>query len=262
MFADVPVVILCGGRGARLNERTEEVPKPMVEVGGRPILWHVMKIFAARGFRRFVLCLGYKGERIREYFAGGDEWRRRDCTVSTGDAGRVIEYHEEGAEDWDVTLANTGASAETGERLLRVQQYVEGAPAFFLTYADGVSDVSVGSILDAHRASGRLATMTCVRPRTHYGLVDVAEGGLVAAYREKPNLGAVVNGGFFALGQGIFDYVLKGEAFEREPLQRLIQIGALGAYAHDGFWACMDTYKDCQELNDMWARGQALWKVW
>ncbi len=239
----IPVVILCGGRGLRLGERTETVPKPLVEVGGMPILWHVMRTYARGGYRRFILCLGYKGDAICAWFT----------------------EHRNAWEDWTVVFADTGLDAETGERVRRVEEIVsppaqsEENGVFFVSYADGVSDVDVPDLFHWHRSHERIATMTCVRPATHYGIVDVGEDGRVTSYAEKPRLAERVNGGFFCFTKDVFEYIGKGEALEREPMQRLIAAGQLSAYVHDGFWHCLDTPKDCLELNAMWSRGETPW---
>lgn len=258
--SDYPVVILCGGRGMRLNERTLDVPKPLVEIGGKPILWHIMRGYAAHGFKRFILCLGYKGEQIREYFVKMTDWRGRDSTLSLGGAPPHLQYPESDVDDWTVTFVDTGPDTETGGRLKMIEKYID-TPVFFTTYGDGLSDVSIPRLLEAHLASARTATMTTVHPPTHYGIVDVGEGGRVAAYREKPNLTEWVNGGFFCFNRCVFSYIVGDEPLERGPLERLIAAGHLGARAHDGFWHCMDNGKDHQTLNDLWKRG-APWRTW
>ena len=232
----IPVVILCGGRGMRLNEHTESVPKPMIEVGGMPILWHIMKGYAAHGFKRFILCLGYKGEKIREFFSGG-------------------------IEDWGINCVDTGLETETGGRFRQVEAFID-TPVFFATYGDNVSDVSAAEILATHKRSGCVATMTCVRASTTFGILDLAPDGLVSAFREKPRLDMYMNGGFFCFNRGVLDYILDNEVFEKEPLQRLVAGRQLAAHVHDGYWACMDTFKDNQALNEAWARGETPWRVW
>lgn len=231
-----PVVVLCGGRGMRLRERTDQVPKPMVKVGEMPILWHIMMGYAAAGFREFILCLGYRGEVIREFFAD-PRW------------------------EWNVAFSDAGEDAETGERLRQARDLIGGARTFLATYGDNVSDVSAAAILAAHHATGRAATVTCVRARTTFGIIDATDG-LMTAYREKPFLDLRVNGGFYCFDQRVFDYIQPGEALEREPIQRLVADRQLTAHHHDGFWACMDTLKDNQELCVLWERGAAPWKVW
>lgn len=251
-MSDIPVIILCGGRGMRLGERTESVPKPLVEIGGKPILWHVMQIYAKAGFRRFILCLGYRGVQIRQYFYDLLDWRGRDFTIR----GEGVDYHACDIGDWEITFVDTGALTETGGRLQQIEKYVQ-TPTFFVSYADGVSDISIPSLLKAHTKSGLVGTMTCVRPHTHYGIAEIAKGK-VASYEEKPQLGVRVNGGFFCFEREVFRYLDDGP-LEKGPLQKLVSEKQLGAYVHDGFWACMDNAKDHQYLNDICAQKQALW---
>lgn len=231
-----PVVILCGGRGTRLSG-TESTPKPLVEVGGMPILWHIMKGYAASGCSRFILCLGYKGDQIREFF----------------------ERH--GNEGWDIAFSDAGLDVETGERLRRVENLID-TPLFFATYGDNVSDVSAASIFVTHKQKGCVATMTCVRARTTFGVIDLATDGLASAYREKPLLDLHVNGGFYCFNREIFEYIRENEVLEQAPFQRLVSRRQLAAHVHDGFWANMDTLKDNQVLNAVWDRGEAPWRVW
>ena len=256
-----PVVILCGGRGMRLNEQTESIPKPMVQVGGMPILWHIMKLYSHFGFKEFILCLGYKGEKIRELFMDYQGWRRGDFTLRSGPRGRELDYHLGELEDWTITFADTGLKTNTGGRLKRVERYITG-PTFMVTYGDGVSDLDLQALLAEHQRSGRVATMTCVMPRTHFGIVDVEDGGRISRYTEKPLLNTLVNGGFFVCSRELFAYLGDNEMLEREPFDRLLRDGQLHGHRHDGFWMCMDTYKDNQVLNDLWERGEAPWKVW
>lgn len=233
-----PVVILCGGRGMRLNEFTETTPKPLVRIGGMPILWHIMNLYASSGFKRFILCLGYKPERFEEFF---DYYKANPL--------------------WNISFVDTGADTETGGRLRKIKERID-TPTFFATYGDNVSDVSIRELLASHRRLGCHATMTCVRANTTFGVVDLAGDGLIATYREKPRLDPYVNGGFFCFNREVFDYINDDEALEREPLQRLIAGRQLAPHLHDGFWACMDTFKDNQALNELWAQGKAPWKVW
>ncbi len=233
------VVILCGGRGTRLQEHTQTIPKPLVEIGGRPIVWHVIRLYAAFGLRRFVLCTGYKGELI-ERFAAGCEWPA-------------------GVE---VVCVDTGADTPTGGRIARVAERLGDGP-FCATYADGVADIDLTRLLGFHRAHDALATMTVVRPQLQFGVVDVAgEEGTVAGFHEKPRSEHWINGGFFCFEQGVFDYLSDSSVLEREPLEGLAEEGQLRAFRHTGFWECMDTYKDAVALNDLWACGRPPWKVW
>lgn len=255
------VVILCGGLGTRMREETEFRPKPLVDVGGRPILWHIMKIYAAAGFREFVLCLGYKGEMIKEYFLNY-EAMNNDLTIALGRQNR-IEYHGGHEEqDFQVTMADTGADTMTGGRLSRVRKYVDGDD-FLLTYGDGVADLDVAKVLAFHRGHGRLATVTAVRPFSRFGMVDVAGDGVVRSFGEKPQIEGWANAGFFVFHRRVFDY-LGGDdcVLEREPLEKLARDGELRAYQHHGFFFAMDTYREYKHLNELWAAGTAPWKVW
>jgi len=255
-----PAVILCGGLGTRLREETEYRPKPMVEIGGRPILWHIMRIFAVQGVSEFILCLGYKGEAIRRYFLEYDVMNA-DFTLELGSKARTIhDVLEE--RDWRVTFAETGEKAQTGARVARIRRYVEGR-RFFLTYGDGIANINLAELMSHHRHEGRLATVTAVHPSAgRFGELHV-EAERVTAFREKPtDVGTYINGGFFVCEPGIFDYLSTddGCVLERTPLERLTAAGQLSAYRHHGFWACMDTYRDYVQLNDMWARGDRPWK--
>jgi glucose-1-phosphate cytidylyltransferase len=232
------VAILCGGRGTRLQEHTQAIPKPLVEIGGEPILWHVMQIYASQGFRRFVLCLGYKGELIERFVA------ERDWPAGV-----------------EIRCVDTGLETATGGRLKRVQDQLADAP-FAATYADGVADVDLGELDAYHRAHGRLATMTVVRPELQFGVTELDGDGRVVAFHEKPPSEHWINGGFFCFEPGVFDYLSESSVLEREPLEGLAADGQLRAFRHTGFWDCMDTYKDAVVLNDLWAAGDAPWRVW
>jgi glucose-1-phosphate cytidylyltransferase len=258
----VKVVILCGGQGTRLREETEFRPKPLVEIGGRPILWHIMKLYAHYGFSEFVLCLGYRGQMIKEHFLNY-EAMNNDFTVSLG-SKREVHYHGSHAEDgFSVTLADTGLDAMTGARIRAVQKYVDG-DTFMVTYGDGVSDVDLQAVLAFHRAHGRLATVTTHRPISRFGVLELGASGSVTGFNEKPQLDGWVNVGFFVFERGVFDYLDDNEAcvLEQAPLQRLARDGQLVAYRHDGFFFAMDTYREFKFLNDVWDAGKAPWKVW
>jgi glucose-1-phosphate cytidylyltransferase len=256
----IPVLILCGGKGTRLREETEFKPKPMVEIGGRPILWHIMKSFAAHGLDEFVLCLGYKGERIKEYFLNYDALSR-DCTVTLGPRGGVSFHGDGGEAGWRVTLANTGEEAMTGARVLRAASRYVQAERFVVTYGDGVSDVDVRRLLAFHREHGRMATVTGVRPPARFGEL-ITEGDLVREFSEKPQAHeARINGGFFVFERAFLRYLEDddGCTLERAPLERLARDGQLAIYRHDGFWQCMDTLRDVQYLESLWRSGRAPW---
>jgi glucose-1-phosphate cytidylyltransferase len=258
----VKVVILCGGQGTRLREETEFRPKPMVTIGQRPILWHIMKLYAHRGFREFVLCLGYRGSVIKEYFLNY-EAMNNDFTVHLGSNTR-LDYHDlHGEQDFQVTLAETGAETMTGGRIQRAARYIDG-DTFLMTYGDGLADVDVGKLLDFHKSHGKLATVTAVRPTSRFGVMAVSDDHRVTSFAEKPRLDGWVSAGFFALDRKVVDYIEGGDecVFERQPMERLAAEGQLMVYRHDGYFFAMDTYREFQELNAVWDRGEAPWKVW
>jgi glucose-1-phosphate cytidylyltransferase len=253
-------VILAGGLGTRLREETEFRPKPMVEVGGKPILWHIMKLFAHHGIEDFVIPIGYRGDVIRDYFLNY-EARTNDFTIRLG-ATHEIEYHNTHLETgWTVTVVDTGADTPKGGRLLRVRDHVDG-DRFMTTYGDGLADVDIGKLLAFHEAHGRLATMTTVRPLSRFGVVEIEPDGAVASFREKPKTDDFVNAGFFVFEPGVFEYLTDDTELEQEPLQALARDGQLMAYTHDGFFQPMDTYRELTLLNGLWAQGEAPWKVW
>ena len=256
------VMILCGGLGTRLREETEVKPKPMVEIGGRPILWHVMKGYAAQGFNEFVLCLGYKGERIKEYFLNY-EAMNSDFTVGLG-APQKIDFHRRHAEsDWKVTLAETGATAMTGARVARAARYLDG-DTFMLTYGDGVADVDLKALLAYHRSHGKLATVTGVRPPSRFGEL-ITSGSEVREFSEKPLMAAGhINGGFFVMHRDFLKYLDHADdcILEKAPLEKCARDGQLRMFAHEGYWQCMDTFRDMQLLQKEWESGRAPWKKW
>jgi glucose-1-phosphate cytidylyltransferase len=255
------VVILCGGLGTRLREETEFRPKPLVDVGGRPILWHIMKIYGAAGLRQFVLCLGYKGEMIKEYFLNY-EAMNNDFTVALGTKHQIRYHGGHQEQDFEVTLADTGAETQTGGRLHRAERYVEG-DTFLMTYGDGLADVDVTKLLAFHRAHGKLATVTTVRPFSRFGMVDLADGDRVRRFGEKPQIAEWANAGYFVFDRRVFDYLGDDDCvLEKEPLEKLALDGELHAFRHDGFFYAMDTYREYKHLNELWASGQAPWKVW
>jgi glucose-1-phosphate cytidylyltransferase len=232
------VVILCGGRGARLRERTDAIPKALVEIGDRPIVWHVMRIYSAQGFTRFLLLTGDRGEMIAE-FVNGEPW----------------------SEGIEVECVDTGVETPTGGRVARAADLVrEGT--FCVTYADGVADIDLAAELELHERAGAVATMTVVRPYSQWGIAVIDDDDRVAGFREKPRLDYWINGGFFCCEPSFLDYVEEESVLERDPLERVAAEGNLAAYRHDGFWDCMDTYKDAVTLNDLWASGEPPWRVW
>jgi len=255
------VVILCGGLGTRLREETEFRPKPLVDVGGHPILWHIMKLYAHHGFRDFVLCLSYRGNMIKEYFLNY-EAMNNDFTICLGKESR-IEYNDNHKEqDFRITLAETGLESMTGGRLKRAQKYVPD-DCFMVTYGDGVSDVDIGRLVEFHKSHGKLATVTTFRPVSRFGILDINSQHQVQNFIEKPKSDAWASAGFFVFQRQVFDY-LDGDQciLEHEPLERLAAERQLMAYNHDGTFFAMDTYREFQILNDLWKNGQAPWKVW
>ena len=258
------VVILCGGRGTRLERETEIIPKPMVTIGERPILWHIMKHYAAHGHRRFVLCLGYKGEVIKDFFLHY-EARQNDVTVELGGEARVeVHPSTNGDPGWTVTLADTGLDTHTGARLRRVERYLEDE-RFLLTYGDGVADVDLGALVAFHGAHGKVATVTAVHPPARFGELIVEDGGRVAQFSEKPQVGSgLINGGFFVFERRIFEYLSDDPtcALEHTPMLALARDGQLMAYAHEGFWQCMDTVRELTVLRELWDSRRAPWRVW
>jgi glucose-1-phosphate cytidylyltransferase len=254
-------VILAGGFGTRLSEETAVRPKPMVDVGEQPILWHIMKIYSTHGINDFVICCGYKGEVIKQYFA---DYRRirSDLTFDFTDDTETV--HRNHCEPWRVTLVDTGLETMTGGRLKRVREYV-GDETFCLTYGDGVSDVNIAATIDYHRSQGTLATLTAIQPSGRFGVFNLKNGdGRITHFREKPQgESAWINGGFFVLEPGVFDYI-DGDAtvWEKEPLETLARDGQLSAYRHEGFWQPMDTLRDKNYLEDLWQNGERPWKIW
>jgi len=256
----IQTVILCGGRGTRLREFTEAIPKVLVEVGGRPILWHIMKGYGASGYSDFILALGYLGERIKGYFIDFNSWRGQDVRIRLG-SPESLEMVGHRLDDWTVTFVDTGQDTNTGGRLKRLESYVKGN-TFFATYGDGVSNIDYDRLLEFHRNHGRIATVTVTRPHLNFGLVELDGADRVTAFKEKPEVDGWINGGFFVFDRRIFDYLDPNSVLEREPMEQLAKAGELMAYCHQGFWACMDTYKDNLDLNTMWQSGQAPWKKW
>ena len=258
------VIILCGGLGTRLREETEIRPKPMVEIGGRPILWHIMKLYAAHGLRDFILCLGYKGHLVKEYFLNYRA-HQSDFTIALGNS-RAIEYHTDAPEDqWRVTLVETGEAAQTGARVARAARYLRG-DTFCLTYGDGLSDVNIGALLAFHRSHRKVGTVTGVRPAGRFGELDVDASGRATQFNEKPQVEkGFINGGFFVFQRAFVERFLEDRdelVLEQEPLQRLAREAQLMVYPHQGFWQPMDTYREFRLLNEAWASGKAPWKVW
>jgi glucose-1-phosphate cytidylyltransferase len=257
----VKTVILCGGMGTRLREETEYRPKPMVEIGGRPILWHIMKLYSHYGFGDFVLCLGYKGQMIKDYFLNYQAMNH-DITMCLARPGEVRYHGDYVTEDFTVTLADTGQNTLTGGRLKRVARYV-GNETFLMTYGDGLADIDIGEVLAFHRRHGRLATLTSVRPVSRFGVLQTDSVGSVLEFAEKPNAEGWINAGFMVLEPGVLDYITGDDAaFEQAPLERLAADGQLMAYRHEGFFFAMDTYREYLHLNHLWDERRAPWCVW
>lgn len=258
------VAILCGGYGTRIRDVADDIPKPMIPVGGYPILWHIMKYYSEAGHNDFVLCLGYKKQVIKSFFLNY-EAHTRDCTVNLGTSGS-IEYHNMHSEvNWRVTLADTGLASMTGARVRRIREYVDGDESFMLTYGDGVGDVDLDRLLRFHKEHGKILTVTGVRPPGRFGELMSDSTGLITEFNEKPQAsGGRINGGFFICRKEIFEYLTddEGLVFEQEPIRNLVRDGQMMVYEHNGFWQPMDTYRDYSLLNRLWNGGDAPWAVW
>ena len=259
------VVILCGGQGTRLREETEFRPKPMLPIGERPILWHIMKTYAHYGFKEFILCLGYKGHIIKEYFRNY-LWNTCDATLYLGQEAKVTFHTRHTEEDWQVTLADTGAESLTGERVYRIRKYL-GADddTFLLTYGDGVGNIDIPGSIACHRRSGKICTLTAVHPPGRFGELSMDDDSSVHGFNEKPQTEiGFINGGYMVCSTRLFDYLEPDHAvmLEQEPLRCMAAEGRMGAYKHDGFWQPMDTFQEFTLLNGLWNEGRAPWKVW
>jgi glucose-1-phosphate cytidylyltransferase len=255
------VVLLAGGLGTRLSEETVLKPKPMVEIGGMPILWHIMKIYSYYGYNDFIICLGYKGYLVKEYFANYF-LHKADVTIDL--KKNAMEVHESEAEPWKITLVDTGDNSMTGGRIKRIQKYIEDE-TFMLTYGDGVGDIKVDKLIEYHNGHGKLFTVTSVQPSGRFGALDLSGENEVKSFLEKPKGdGSWINGGYMVCGPGVFDYITDGDStvWEQEPMQNIALSGQMKAFKHDGFWRPMDTLKDKHDLNEMWATATARWKVW
>ena len=263
-LTSLPVAILCGGKGTRLREETEFRPKPIINVGDKPIIWHIMKIYAHYGFKNFMLCLGYKGEVIRDYFINYD-WNHSDIILELGHkrVTKLENVHDE--EDWRIWLIDTGQETMTGGRIKRLSSYLDkiGSDIFLATYGDGVCNVNIADLLDFHHSHGKLATVTAVRPASRFGEL-IIEDNIVSHFQEKPQTAeGWINGGYFVLNRKVLD-LIEGDStvFEDQPLKTLSALGELAVYRHEGFWQCMDTYRELELLNNLYNSDRALWKVW
>jgi glucose-1-phosphate cytidylyltransferase len=254
-------VLLAGGLGTRMREETEFRPKPMVEIGGRPVLWHIMKVLGQQDITDFVVCTGYKSEFIKNYFTNYGEVNS-DFTLTLGDKSS-IEYHGSHDEsDWTVTVADTGANTMTGGRIKRIQKYVDGE-TFLCTYGDGIADIDIEALLAFHKSHGKIATMTAVQPSSRFGVLDLDEAGSIDRFKEKPQVEGWINIGYFIFEPEIFDYLGDDTTvLEQSPLHRLAEEGQISAYRHTGFWEPMDTYREALMLNEMWETGAAPWRTW
>jgi glucose-1-phosphate cytidylyltransferase len=257
-------VILCGGQGTRIRGVADNLPKPMIPIGELPILWHIMKTYAQAGHSEFVLCLGYKSDVIKEFFLNYDAFTA-DFTIQLGRDKKIELHGESDASDWRVTLAETGASAMTGARIRKIKRYVAGEDDFMITYGDGLADIDFGALVDFHKSHGKIMTVTGVRPPGRFGELDTDEAGRITEFNEKPQAtGGWISGGFFVCRKELFDY-LDGRddlVFEQGPMRKLVADGQMMVYRHDGFWQCMDTFRDFELLNRVWSEGAAPWKSW
>jgi glucose-1-phosphate cytidylyltransferase len=256
------VVILAGGLGTRLSEETDLKPKPMVEIGGHPVLWHIMKVYSHYGFNDFVILTGYKSHIIKDYFIN---YYTRYCDITINMSDNSVEIHKIRQENWKVTLLYTGQATMTGSRVKKAQEYIGNEP-FMLTYGDGVADVDISSLLTSHKNSGKIVTMTAVQMSGRFGVLSINNNNIITSFMEKP-LGeeSWINGGFFVCESKVFDYISsEGEnvVFEREPLENIAKDRQLNAYKHRGFWQAMDSLREKNELNSLWSSGKAPWKIW
>ncbi|MBD3322822.1 MAG: NTP transferase domain-containing protein [Chitinivibrionales bacterium] len=264
-LSNYKAVILCGGQGTRIRELSENIPKPLVPIGERPILWHIMKTYSFYGIKKFILCLGYKGEQIINYFENYHS-RNHDFTMKISDRDRR-RFHDNEKEDcdvndWEITFALTGLSTMTGGRIKRIEQYIN-EETFFCTYGDGVSDINLRELFEFHWSKGKEATLTGVHLPTTFGIVESDQDDIIKSFREKPVLSGLINGGFFVFNKSIFKHIEGDDiVLEDMPMKRLVRNNQLVMYRHMGFWQCMDTYKDFLNLNTMWDEKKAPWKIW
>ena len=260
MNYQIPAVLLAGGLGTRMREETEYRPKPMVEIGGQPVLWHIMKNLSVGNFEEFIVCTGYKGQQIKDYFLNYHT-KNHDFTVQLDEHSQVQIQKNEPLENWKVTIADTGPNTMTGGRVNRVKRYVNGR-RFLVTYGDGLADVNLNELIKFHESHGKIATVSTVRPMSRFGVMDIAPDGKVLKFREKPQVDDWINIGFFIFEPEVFDFLDDECVLEREPLEALAMKGELRAFKHNGFWQPMDTYRESQSLNEMWDKKEAPWKNW
>lgn len=253
-------VILCGGRGTRLGEHGASLPKALIEIGGQPVLWHLLKIYAHYGFDDFVLCLGFLGDKIKRFFVE-QQWLSADFTLEKN-SNQPLLINSKTLENWRITFAETGLETNTGGRLKQVQKYLADEEMFFVTYGDGLANVNLSELVEFHKSHGRIATLSAVHPHSNFGIMKLDDRNFVTEFQEKPVMREWINGGFFVFNREIFDYLDENSVLEREPLERLAQENQLVAFPHTGFWKCVDTFKDNLEFNQLWNEGKADWKVW
>jgi glucose-1-phosphate cytidylyltransferase len=256
----VKVVLFCGGLGLRIRDYSDSVPKPLVAVGSRPILWHVMKYYAHHGHKDFILCLGYKGEMIKQFFLNYNECMSNDFTLSQG--GKKLELFNSDIHDWNITFVDTGIDSNIGQRLKAVEKYLDGEEIFLANYTDGLTDLHLPALIENFKNLGCIATFLSAPPNLSYHIVDTGEGGMVREIREMTKSNLRINSGYFAFRRQIFDYILDGEELVKEPFQRLIAKKQLLAYEHEGFFLAMDTFKDRQQMEDLLSTGAAPWELW
>lgn len=258
------IVILCGGQGSRIKDVSEILPKPMLPIGSRPILWHIMKIYAHYGYKDFILCLGYKGWVIKEFFLNYYS-KMSNFSMTLGDRSSIVYHNPNGEEDWHVTLVETGDYAETGTRVRSIRKYLADCEMFSLTYGDGVADINIATLLKAHKENGLLATITGVHPSGRFGEIELA-GNRIVEFNEKPNVSTgLINGGFMVFNREVMDQYFHNEEdvnLERDIIPKIVQDGEVGIYKHTGFWDCMDTPREYNRLNQLWEENKASWKVW
>jgi glucose-1-phosphate cytidylyltransferase len=267
-MTELKVVILCGGTGTRLREHTEYIPKALVQIGNMPILLHIMKIYSFYGYNKFILCLGYKGEMIKDFFMNY-ELMSNDFRLKIGQTKETEKLTKE-MDNFEITFADTGLETPTGGRIKKIEKYVNGE-TFFATYSDGLADINLHKLLEHHKRIGKIATLTAVNPMSPFGIVEEKDG-VAVSFKEKPMLPGLINGGFFVFNSGVFDYLHENSVLEEEPLRRLTAEGQLAVHCHKGFWACMDTFKDVERLNALWKEhvmphtdlkvNKPPWKIW
>ncbi|MCK4669763.1 MAG: glucose-1-phosphate cytidylyltransferase [Nanoarchaeota archaeon] len=255
------VAILCGGEGTRIREHTESIPKALIEIGDKPIIWHIMKIYASYGYNDFILCLGYKGHLIKEYFLNYNSLKNSDFTLNFGSEAENIKVHNNNMEKWNITFVETGLKSNKAERLKKVREHIT-EDEFFLAYGDDLSDVNINELLYQHRNTGNIITLTAIKPISQFGVFEIDNDNKITQFKEKPRMKDWINGGFFVMNRKVFDYIKEGYDLERETFEELVRDKKIGVFKHDGFWECMNTFKDAQKLDHLWKKGDAPWRRW